>query len=496
MFDNLPFDTYIYIYFLIIILIYAILSIQNTYIKFGIILVIIFILLYLIWSSYKSEEVEEVKDVKENNDNKIEPVVDDTDENINVEKPNYDLKLQHKDFSLDKNISEKPKQITYKQFKDLYKSHDFISKYTNAIKKALNLKRKRISEVLNEYIKQKNTLESKGKKQQNIISKIVDLNEEITMINTTIDELKYLITKVNEKIKNITEAEVYRNLDNAINNPNNGIDSLIGREEIKDFLALQIYTFAQNPRVFFTNFQNILIYGDSGIGKTKLAKVIGYVYSHCGILLKDNVYITTKRSFTTPFVNESARKTLKILLSNLESVIFIDEAYDLVNQNIYYSDHGIEAVTEMINFMDKMIGLSIIICAGYEDLMKERFLSSNQGLARRFPHVLTLKKYNSKELTLILIDFMHKKYPDIIINENICNYLYTIINCVNKKNEKVFDKQAGSIENLSADIAKSIYATPGKTWPQDYEYLINNGINMYLSHYNLSLKNNLSINVK
>ena len=35
-------------------------------------------------------------------------------------------------------------------------------------------------------------------------------------------------------------------------------------------------------------------------------------------------------------------------------------------------DHGYEAITELVNFLDKHMGLSIVIAAGYEKDMEER----------------------------------------------------------------------------------------------------------------------------
>lgn len=135
-----------------------------------------------------------------------------------------------------------------------------------------------------------------------------------------------------------------------------------------------------------------------------------------------------------------------------------------------------------------MKGLSIIIVAGYEDQMKERFMNANEGLPRRFPHILTLKSYNSKELTNILIKFLLNNCPDLKFTEKHGNYLFTIINYLNKENSKIFETQAGAMKNLSNSIATSIYSTPDRKWSHDHEEIILNGVNGYLAQNNVSLE--------
>ena len=81
----------------------------------------------------------------------------------------------------------------------------------------------------------------------------------------------------------------------------------------------------------------------------------------------------------------------------------------------------------MVNFIDKMVGLNVIIAAGYPEEMKERFMKANQGMPRRFPYVLNLQPYQPNELTKILLSHFNKANPNLIITKDDANYLYTII---------------------------------------------------------------------
>jgi stage V sporulation protein K len=311
------------------------------------------------------------------------------------------------------------------------------------------------------------------------------------MIETTISQINLLLSEIKKRETSITIDSTRQGLISALTDKDNGIDSLTGRAEIKDFLALQLYTFAQNPRIFFSNFQNMAIYGSSGVGKTKLAQVIGHVYASSGILVRNHVHVVTKQSMTTAYVNESAKMTRKLLLANLESVVFVDEAYDMSPPPTIFGngiDHGHEAITEMVNFIDKMKGLSIIIVAGYEDEMETRFMKANEGLLRRFPHKLILKPYDSKELTDILVKFLVSTCPEIKFTEKNGNYLYTAISYINKQHPDIFKNQAGSMENLSGYISRAIYGSPGKKWPQDAELILLAGINGFLAQQGVTLE--------
>lgn len=398
-------------------------------------------------------------------------VPDETDSEV-VETPAIPstYQLQDKSFRLVKGKMPNTTQVRYKDFVRWYLSPDFLAVYTEAVKTALRLKRKRLVQVRNMYLHEP-----------------VD-RRFYSSEDSVVKQIDDLLTQINQKAASLGVDDIRQGLISAVA----GIDSLTGREEVKDFIALQLYTFARNPRVFLSNFQNIAIYGPSGVGKTKLAKVIGHAYASSGILVRDHVQVITKQALTTAYVNESARITRKLLMSNLEAVVFLDEAYDitppptLLGPNV--ADHGREAITEMVNFMDKMKGLAILIAAGYEEEMESRFMKANEGLPRRFPHKIILQPYTPKELTEILLRFLASTCPDIVIGERQADYLYTAITYLHKHHPDVLKTQAGAMENLSAHIARAVYGTPGKSWPKDAESLVLAGINAFLAQSNTALE--------
>ena len=194
-------------------------------------------------------------------------------------------------------------------------------------------------------------------------------------------------------------------------NKKKGFASLVGREEIKDKLASQIYVFCRNPKIFFNNFQNFVIYGKSGVGKTKLTETMAYIYCKSGILIREKYRCVTTQDFKSPYVNESAKLTREIFLSTLEGVLLVDEAYAWIPEGkglFKMADHGEESLTEAVNFWDKNIGLSITCLAGYKDKLQV-VLDANEGIDRPSPDKITLEDYTSEQLTHMLIQVLFTK---------------------------------------------------------------------------------------
>lgn len=253
-------------------------------------------------------------------------------------------------------------------------------------------------------------------------------------------------------------------------------DSLIGRSDVKDFMAQQIIAFSNNPRVFLNNFQNICIFGPSGIGKTKLASTISEVYLATGILSRNNFVKTTKADFTTAYVNESATMTRNVLMRGLEGILFIDEAYDITQEGGrgVYRDHGTEAVTEMVNFLDKTMGLSIVIASGYEKEMRQRFLGANEGMDRRFFYKLSLNKYSDKELYIICRDFLAK--TGVNVDNKQGSYLWGCIRAVYNANPNIFSKQGSDMLSLAGEINRVMFSTKSVYWEKDYKKIISHAV--------------------
>ena len=155
------------------------------------------------------------------------------------------------------------------------------------------------------------------------------------------------------------------------------------------------------------SFMNMVFTGPAGVGKTKLALSVAYVYEKSGILLKDNIVIVSPKDFVAGYIGQTAPKTVGVLMKGIEGVIFIDEAYQIMPCNEGKIEKGksfgSEAITEIVNFLDKFVGMNITIVAGYEREIDGCFFGANEGLHRRFPNRVKLDKYEILDIMFAYI---------------------------------------------------------------------------------------------
>jgi hypothetical protein len=364
--------------------------------------------------------------------------------------------------------------IDYESFKKMIEQSSFIKKFMKAIQTNLNLKKEKYFELYTQFANEKKIFDEGGN------TDFLRKNANSKNSATTLEAIKKIIQKIDERLAILTEEEVSKNLKACIYDPKNGLETLIGRREIKNSIALRFYSFSKNPKVFFGKFANMRIYAPSGAGKTKIASVLGYVFGKSGILVYGDLIFGTKQTLVSEYVNDTTNKTRSVAVSSLERVLFIDEAYNIVQKNFYANatDHGNECIVELINFMDKMIGLSITIFCGYQKEMEEMMLS-NEGLERRFLPPIILKPYSPEELTSILIQFIQDN-EDLQVTKIQGNYIYSLV----ERSKKGIKKEAGDMLNLSGKISIILSASEME-WQKGYKMILNKAFNEYFSEVNV-----------
>jgi SpoVK/Ycf46/Vps4 family AAA+-type ATPase len=144
--------------------------------------------------------------------------------------------------------------------------------------------------------------------------------------------------------------------------------------------------------------RHFVFLGPPGTGKTTVARVIGKVFYAFGLLDMPDVVEAQRSDLVGEYLGATAIKTNELIDSALGRVLFIDEAYSLVNEGDGQSDRfGVEAVQTLLKRAEDDRENLIIILAGYEK-QTESFLASNPGLASRFATRIRFPTYSSEEL--------------------------------------------------------------------------------------------------
>jgi DNA polymerase III delta prime subunit len=115
--------------------------------------------------------------------------------------------------------------------------------------------------------------------------------------------------------------------------------------------------------------------------------------------LTNFVKIVSRDDFVAGYLGQSALKTEKLLRESLGKVLFIDEAYSLVNDD--KDSYGREAATVLNRFMSEHPQELIVIFAGYKDLMTETIFKYQPGLKSRCTWTFEIDGYTEKGLAEI-----------------------------------------------------------------------------------------------
>ena len=148
---------------------------------------------------------------------------------------------------------------------------------------------------------------------------------------------------------------------------------------------------------------NCMFLGNPGTGKTTVARLTGQLFYYLGLVSEKNKLIETDpiMDFTSSYVGEYAQKVRDKFDEALGGVLFIDEAYQLAND-----EQGRKVIDQMVKLMTEPKYLNlIVIMAGYPDEMRKLY-DANPGLKRRCPNEVFFDDFNNEELKEIFMQQM------------------------------------------------------------------------------------------
>ena len=197
----------------------------------------------------------------------------------------------------------------------------------------------------------------------------------------------------------------------------------------------------------------------------------------------DVIKITSREDYVAKYVGHTSLKTLKLLNKNLGKVVFIDEAYSLINGD--RDSFGNDALTTINRFMSEHCDEIIIIFAGYKDKLEEIY-SAQPGLKRRFTWTFDIDGYDDEELSQIFKQQMERVEWKFDKNIKLKEFF--------NKNKDLFKHYGGDTEKLCFYV-KLAYANEKFENNEIPEKVVNkkileNGFEKYKNNINERVINN------
>jgi AAA+ superfamily predicted ATPase len=211
-------------------------------------------------------------------------------------------------------------------------------------------------------------------------------------------------------------ADTKINLPTAANSDKKTAKMLTGDEELEQLVGLaQIKRTVKKIRAYAKrNSQagdfniHMCFYGNPGTGKTEVARIVSRILYDAGVLSESKLVETDSTGLIGQVMGETGTKTHEKIMDSMGGVLFIDEAYALMNNQSY----GDEAIAVLLKDMENYRGQFCVIMAGYKK-ETENLLAANPGFKSRIQFTLDFPDYTREELGEIATKFLQSKNYEI-----------------------------------------------------------------------------------
>ncbi len=180
------------------------------------------------------------------------------------------------------------------------------------------------------------------------------------------------------------------------------LESLIGLEAVKErirsyanFLKLQDQRRTAGLSTMPLSLHMAFV-GNPGTGKTTVARIVGQILGAMGTLATGHVVETDRSGLVAEYAGQTAVKTNAICDSALGGILFVDEAYSLVDSS-GDDAYGREAIQTLLKRMEDNRNEMVVILAGYSDEMST-MIRSNPGLSSRINTRIEFDDYSPQEM--------------------------------------------------------------------------------------------------
>ncbi|MFV0342577.1 MAG: AAA family ATPase [Anaerocolumna sp.] len=182
------------------------------------------------------------------------------------------------------------------------------------------------------------------------------------------------------------------------------LQTLVGLEDVKSIVKdiISAYKVQKMRNKYYDSNEaftrHMIFTGNPGTAKTTVARLMTEIMKENGIL-KTGTFIEVGRAdLVGKYVGWTATIVKDKFSQAQGGVLFIDEAYSLVDDSHSFGD---EAINTIVQEMENKRGDVIVIFAGYPEKMNE-FLAKNEGLRSRIAFHVKFPDYNPIELMGIL----------------------------------------------------------------------------------------------
>lgn len=189
-------------------------------------------------------------------------------------------------------------------------------------------------------------------------------------------------------------SKTYTGMDNA----DEVLQELVGLDNVKTQVQqmknrMHFYSGMSAERI---SGNHMVFLGPPGTGKTTIARILTKILYDFGYIKENKCVEIDGGYMKSPYVGQTTERASAILRYALGGVLFIDEAYMMMDDKNGGSA-GMEAMGVLLKAMEDNKNDFVVIFAGYEDSVN-RLLASNDGFASRIKYKLYFDNFSVEEL--------------------------------------------------------------------------------------------------